>query len=130
MELVLNVAWGLLAGVMFCLWLRFRSREGVDRRGQILALAVLLLILFPVISLTDDLQAALNPAEADVSLRRDQGSSLPHTTLPVVAALPVSRLAELSFSVQHTVAPGSLDSPIFDLPALTPIQNQPPPPAA
>jgi peptidoglycan/LPS O-acetylase OafA/YrhL len=109
MELVLNVAWGLLAGVMFCLWLRFRSREGVDRRGQILALAVLLLILFPVISLTDD---------------------LPHTILPVVAALPVSRLAEISFSVQRTVAPGSLDSPIFDLPALTPIQNQPPPPAA
>jgi hypothetical protein len=130
MELVLNVAWGLLAGVMFCLWLHFRSRDGVDRRGQIIALGVLLLILFPVISLTDDLQTALNPAEADVCLRRDQGSSLPHTILPAVAALPVSRLAELSFSVQRIVAQGSLDTPTFDLPALMPIQNQPPPPAA
>jgi hypothetical protein len=130
MELVLNVAWGLLAGVMFCLWRRFRSREGVDRRGQFVALVVLLLILFPVISLTDDLQAALNPAEADFCLRRDQGNSLPHSILPPVAALPVSRLAELSFSAQRMVAPGGLEAPIFDLPALAPIQNQPPPPAA
>jgi hypothetical protein len=130
MELGLNVAWGLLAGVMFCLWLRFRSREGVGRRGQFVALVVLLLILFPVISLTDDLQAALNPAEADFCLRRDQGNSLPHSILSPVAALPVSGLNELSFSAQRMVAPGGLEAPIFDLPALAPIQNQPPPPAA
>jgi hypothetical protein len=91
---------------------------------------VLLLILFPVISLTDDLQAALNPAEADFCLRRDQGNSLPHSILSPVAALPLSGLNELSFSAQRMAAPGGLEAPIFDLPALAPIQNQPPPPAA
>ena len=129
MELVLNVAWGLLAGLMICLWLRFGAREGVDRRSQFIALAVLLLILFPVISVTDDLQAALNPAEADCCLRRDHACSLHHSILPAVAGLPVPALAELSFSAQPMVAPGGLEAPVFDLPALAPIQNQPPPPA-
>ena len=130
MELLLNIAWGLLAGLMVCLWLRFSARKGISRRGQFVALAVLLLILFPVISVTDDLQAAMNPAEADCCLRRDHACSHHHSLIPAVAAMPVPVLAELQFGSQRAVAPGGLEAPVFDLPALAPIQNQPPPAAA
>jgi len=64
MELVLNLAWALSAVVFFCIWLRHARHAGADRRTQLVALAVLILILFPVISVTDDLQAMQNPAEA------------------------------------------------------------------
>ena len=71
MELVLNLAWAFLASIMVGLWLRLAVRTGVNLRMQFVALAVLLLILFPVISVTDDLQVAQNPAEADCLVRRD-----------------------------------------------------------
>src|ERR1035438_6715069 len=88
MELVLNLAWVLLAALMFCLWLRFAPRTDVDRRMQFVALAVLLLILFPVISVTDDLQAMQNPAEADCLLRRDHACSTAYSIFPALADLP------------------------------------------
>jgi len=68
METVLNLAWALLVMLMFGLWMRFAPHTGPNRRGdspriQFVALAVLILLLFPVISVTDDLQAIQNPAE-------------------------------------------------------------------
>ncbi|HEY1904079.1 MAG TPA: hypothetical protein VGG56_16735 [Terracidiphilus sp.] len=129
MELLLNVAWGLLAGLMICLWLQFAARdgEGVGKRRQFVALAVLLMILFPVISVTDDLRAALNPAEADSCLRRDYGCAVPHSIFPAVACMPLPAAAGPSFGFLRMATPGSLDAPIFENPALAPIQNQPPP---
>jgi hypothetical protein len=60
MELLLNLAWLLLALPAYWLW-----RRSVDARAQgslsslqcLLALACLLVLLFPVISATDDLHA-------------------------------------------------------------------------
>jgi hypothetical protein len=60
MELLLNLAWLLLAVPAYWLW-----RRGATSRGQgkvtslqfILALACALILLFPVISATDDLHA-------------------------------------------------------------------------
>ncbi len=129
MELALNLGWVLLAGLMFCLWLRFGSRTGGDRRMQFVALAVLVLILFPVISVTDDLQAVQNPAETDSCQRRDHGYSAPHSISSQAAALPLPAFAELSFGVQRMAAQGSIAAPVIDLPALHPIQNRPPPAA-
>ena len=129
MELVLNLAWVLLAALMFWLWLQFAPRAGVDRRMQVVALALLILILFPVISVTDDLQAAQNPAETDSCQRRDHVVSSAHSVFPAVAALPLPVFAELSFGVLRTAAPGSLSAPLVDHPALAPIQNRPPPAA-
>jgi len=129
MELVLNLAWVLMSALMFCLWLRFAARTGVDRRTQLAALAVLLLILFPVISVTDDLQAVQNPAETDCLLRRGHGCSTDHTIFPAVANLPLPAIAEPSFGVLRLAAPGHLRAPVFDRPALAPIQNRPPPAA-
>ncbi len=129
MEQTLNLAWVVLAAMMFCLWLRHGTRAGTDRRMQFVALAVLLLILFPVISVTDDLQAVQNPAETDSSQRRDHGYSAPHSVWSPVAALPLPTLAELSFGVQRMAAPGSFAAPVIDLPALHPVENRPPPAA-
>jgi thiol:disulfide interchange protein len=127
MELVLNLAWVLLAAVMFWLWFRFTPSAGQSRRLQLVALAVLLLILFPVISVTDDLQAIQNPAEADSCLRRDHAVSSAHSIFPTAATLPAPVFAELSLGVVGMAAPGRLPAPIVDHPALAPIQNRPPP---
>jgi hypothetical protein len=132
MELALNLAWIALASLMFCLWLRFAPRIGpdrhiADRRAQFVALAVLILILFPVISVTDDLQAIQNPAETDSCLRRNQIVVNAHSIVPAVAALPVPIFGKLSFVILHIPAPGNLPAPVINHPALASIQNRPPP---
>lgn len=127
MELVLNLAWALSAVMFFCTWLRHSRHAGADRRTQLVALAVLVLILFPVISVTDDLQAVQNPAETDCCQRRGQVVSNSHSVFPAVAALPPPVFAELSFGFLQLAAPGSQPTPVVGRPALAPIQNRPPP---
>jgi hypothetical protein len=132
MESTLNLSWVMLAALMFCLWLQFAPHIGPDqrfdgRRAQFVALAVLILILFPVISVTDDLQAIQNPAETDSCQRRDHIVSNAHSIFPAVAALPLPVFAELSFGILRIAAPGRLPAPIFDHPTLASIQNRPPP---
>lgn len=127
MELVLNLAWALLAALMFGLWMRFAEGAGANRRTQLLALAVLLLTFFPVISVTDDIQAFQNPAETDCCQRRDHACSTPHSIFPHVPALHLPAVAELQFGSLGIAAPGGPQAPIVDHPALAPIQNRPPP---
>ena len=129
MELFLNLAWVLLAGLLFGLWQRNASRTGASRGVQLVALAMLVLILFPVISVTDDLQAAQNPAEADCCLRRVHACSPPHSIVPAVAALPPAALSSLMFGTVGLLSPRGLAAPSADHPALAPIQNRPPPAA-
>jgi hypothetical protein len=127
MELILNLAWALSAVAILSYWLRYARLVGASRRTQIVALAVLILILFPVISVTDDLQAMQNPAETDSCLRRVHAVSSPHSIFPAIGALPSPVLAELSFGVLQVVTPGNLATPAINHPALAPIQNRPPP---
>jgi hypothetical protein len=127
MELTLNLAWALVAAVMVCLWSRFAARSGVDRRLQFVALAVLLLILFPVVSVSDDLQAAQNPAEADCLVRRDHACSTPHSILPHLAAMPLPNFTGLSFGILRWAASGTPLVRVCGHPALASIQNRPPP---
>jgi hypothetical protein len=129
MELVLNLGWMLLGALLFCMWLRIAPRTGTDRRMQFIALAVLVLILFPVISMTDDVFAAQNPAEPDSCLRRDHAVSPGHSIIPAAAALPQPVFAELSFGFLHFVAPHNSPVPVIDHPGLKTIQNRPPPAA-
>lgn len=126
-ELFLNVVWGLLTALMVILWLRLAPRNGPSRRMQFVALAVLVLILFPVISVTDDLQAALNPAETDTCLRRSLGLTASHSIVPVISVLPVSNIAQISLAVLKTRVEASFPTLLFDNPAQAPIQNRPPP---
>lgn len=60
MELLLNLAWLLLALPAFWLWrrsFRTRARGSCSSLQCLLALGCLLVLLFPVISATDDLHA-------------------------------------------------------------------------
>jgi hypothetical protein len=90
-------------------------------------MAVLILILFPVISVTDDLQVIQNPAEVDSCLRRDHAISHPHSIFPAIAALPLPALAELPFGFLQRVALSRSPAPIVDHPGLRTVRNRPPP---
>ena len=131
METGLNLVWALLAALMFCIWLRFAPltgpNRGDSRRMQFVALAVLILLLFPVISVTDDLQATQNPAEADSCQRRDHDCSAPHHIVPAFTALPLPAFAGFSFAYLRLPAPGSLPAPVVANPSMASIQNRPPP---
>ncbi|HUA96847.1 MAG TPA: hypothetical protein VMA34_00815 [Terracidiphilus sp.] len=130
MELFLNLAWFVLAAAMVALWLRFGAQIGcARRRTQCVALGLLAVVLFPVISVTDDLQAAHNPAEVDCCVRRahEMASapllhSGPSAPPPPAFASPVD--AASGWDVVTNFSPVEADSP-----ELSSIQNRPPPSA-
>lgn len=129
MEITLNLVWMLLAAVIVRLWVCHAPSEGASRRTQLAALAMLIFILFPVISMTDDLLAAQNPAEDDMYLRRDHSAVSPHSIFPAAAVLSPSMFTELSFVFLYFNESGHFFAPTVDNPALTAIQNRPPPAA-
>jgi hypothetical protein len=97
---------------------------------HLVTLAVVIVILFPVISVTDDLQMAQNPAEADayyLSTRRDHVAVSSHSIFPTVATLPPPVFAEFSFGFLRFAAPGNRPAPLVEIPALASVQNRPPP---
>lgn len=60
MEVLLNLAWLLLALPAFLLWRQSKRAPGVrqsDSLHRLLSLACLLVLLFPVVSATDDLRS-------------------------------------------------------------------------
>lgn len=129
MELTLNLAGALVALAMVCLWLRLAPHAGVHRRTQIVALALLILVLFPVISVTDDLLAAQNPAETSSSARRHHVVADAHAAFPAAAGLPQAEVAGLSARGLSRAVTGALPLPASSSPALAPIESRPPPAA-
>ena len=130
MEIILNLAWAVLTIFMVWAWIRTDGRTGHSRGGQIVAITLLVAILFPVISVTDDLMAAQNPAETDTCLRRDH--LLPfhaHTPLPVVALPATPTFTGVAFGPSRYVSLQSLMPRSADHPELASIQNRPPPTA-
>jgi len=127
MELFLNFVWVVLATVMVGLWLRQARREGHDRRMQLISLGVLLLILLPAISMTDDLMAAQNPAEIDCCLRRGHEYAQPDFIFPAFHALPVLAFSCVAPRVLSLLAPLVPLKPVVESSALASIQNRPPP---
>jgi len=129
MELVLNLVWLTLAAALMGHWLRHASESGSDRRMQLVSLVVLIFILLPAISMTDDLLAAQNPAEADCCLRRDHDYSNPHSIFPAVATPPLAVFGDPGLRLISTLTAGFVSEPVVDSPALAAIQNRPPPAA-
>jgi hypothetical protein len=130
MESALNLVWALLAAAMIRLWMAYAHREGAVRWAQPIALTMSLLILFPAISMTDDLLAAQNPAIADVFVscqRRDHAVDGQHHDFPASAGLPVPILSELNFSFLRSALGFNLPIPSVDRLALAPLQSRPPP---
>jgi hypothetical protein len=129
MELILNLAGALVALTMVCLWLRWAPCAREDRKAQLVALGLLILILFPVISVTDDLLAAQNLAETDSLVRRDHVVSDLEQASPLTAEIPDPPQADLPFGFLRFAAPGTLPVLAVNPPALAPIENRPPPTA-
>lgn len=129
MELFLNSAWAVMAFVIMCLWLRLERRDKAERRSSFVALVMLLVILFPVISVSDDLWSLHNPAETDTCQRRDHLTTSPHSIFPAIAALPEPPPAELAVDFQRLAVTLRVPLSLLENPALDPIQNRPPPAA-
>lgn len=109
MELLSNLVWIAVAFALWWQWLlqrrtapRMLLASGI--RGQFVALALLTLILLPVISVSDDLQASHNPAEVErTSVRNDQHLLRPDFPTPAPAALAVI-ITCLLLASPHTIA--------------------------
>jgi nitrate reductase NapE component len=129
METFLNLAWGCLAIVSVCLWMRFELRTGAQRRLPLIALIMLLVILFPVISVSDDLWSIQNPAETDTCQRRNQIAPSLHPLFPVLAAPPAPIFAEIHLDVSYFSASVGIRTEAYQSPALEGIENRPPPTA-
>jgi hypothetical protein len=100
MELFLNLLWLLLAIPAYCLWRKARRGPSVDGHSSLqclFALGCALILLFPVVSATDDLHAMR--AEMEESSKRgirqtvsDKSGSGPsgwHASLAVAASVSV-----------------------------------------
>jgi hypothetical protein len=130
MELALNLVWAMLAAVMIRLWVGHAKREGANRLGQCIALALILSILFPVISVTDDLQLLQNPAESDIynpCTRRDHAVASQYSTCSAGAALPSPVFAGQPFGFLSLPIPSIPALTAVDNPALTAFHDRPPP---
>jgi hypothetical protein len=129
MELVLNLAWTALATTMCWLWVHHARREGQGRSAQLVSLTLVLVIMFAVITVYDDLAMAQNPAETSSFQREDDLGVHAHVQLhPVVASIPTPAM-EFSFSTFWFAVPDSLLVPTVKVQALSSIQNRPPPAA-
>jgi hypothetical protein len=129
MELALNLEWIALAAAMCWLWARNARREGHGRWAQFISLTLVLVMMFVVITMYDDMAMAQNPAETRCFQREDDLGAHAHAPFhPVVASLPAPA-AEPHFTTFRLTVPGSLLVPTVKVPALSAIQNRPPPAA-
>jgi hypothetical protein len=129
MELALNLEWMALATAMCWLWVHHARREGQRQSAQFVSLVLVLGIMFVVITMYDDMAMARNPAETRCFQREDDSGVRAHDPFhPVVASTP-TLTAELLFSTICVAAPDSLLVPPVKVPALSSIQNRPPPAA-
>lgn len=129
MELFLNSVWALLALAIVCFWLRQESPGHTRRRSPFIALVMLIVVLFPVISVSDDLWSMQNPAETDSCQRRAHLASSPHSLFPAISALPESPFTGVASSCQRFIAPSNESLHTVHNPAFDAIQNRPPPAA-
>lgn len=95
MEFIFNLIWLMVAALLWGGWLIRVRRAGCHSPlpgigVQLLALAMLTAILLPVISITDDLQAAHFPAEVERTVAKNEQLISPLAgpiSLPLAVAL-------------------------------------------
>jgi hypothetical protein len=92
-EFFLNLVWMILSAALVLLWIK-GSRLAPDHsqqqnwKIQLLALAMLILILLPVISMTDDMHAMSTAEIEHVTRRADPGADQPaDPIIPLNASL-------------------------------------------
>jgi hypothetical protein len=91
MELILNFCWLLLIAPALCLWAR--QTTGSKRFQNLIALTCLLVLLFPVVSASDDLHAMRQEMEESSSSKHSSRqakindvSSQNHFSLPALTS--------------------------------------------
>jgi hypothetical protein len=129
MELALNLEWMAMAAAMCWLWVRHARREGRGRWAQFVSLALVLFTMFTVITMYDDMAMAQNPAETRCFQREDDLGAHAHAPLHTIVASIPTLAAEIPFNAFRFAVPGSLLIPTVKAPALSSIQNRPPPAA-
>ncbi len=127
MELLLNSVWAMLGLLSICLWLRVENRTKAERLLPFVALVLVILILFPVISVSDDLWALQNPAEVDSSQRRVHALVDCQSTAAVASILPAPALTQPTGLEHRLAAQIDLAAQIPDRPVLSSIDSRPPP---
>jgi len=130
MESFLNLTWFFLAGTLVCLCLQGHTQAKTGRRQQLVAIAVLIAILFPVISMSDDLLAVQNASEADSYQRRDHlvpSSGSP--VQPASAIVAVFIFAGFGFGFTWFAVPRPVAVHEPQYPELACVGNRPPPTA-
>jgi hypothetical protein len=131
MELGLNLEWVALAAAMCWLWLHHARREGPGRRVQGVALALVLVTMFVVITMYDDMAMAQNPAETRCfQQREDELGTHVHAPLHPIVGLISLFSAKLSPDPPHSAVLDNLLALASKVPATSSIQNRPPPDAA
>jgi hypothetical protein len=126
-EIFLNLAWVILAIALVVLWLRIGCRIDQSLRSQVIAIAVLVAILFPVISVSDDLMAGQNPAETDNCQRRHHQVLESLHLLQATAIMPSPAFTKDIFGFVQYISPANDVIRVVARPALTSIANRPPP---
>jgi hypothetical protein len=127
MELALNLVWLLVTAGLLALWSTQRSFGRNGRLHELLAIAALVIILFPVVSVSDDLQVATNIAETDTTVRRDYDGGQPHSIFPTGVALPECPLHVASFDASVCLVrfPAVVFHPLVH--SSSALANRPPP---
>jgi hypothetical protein len=124
MEIILNLAWAVFSGGLIWFWLRSSAANQRPRRMQLMALMMVVLLLLPVISLSDDLVAAQGVTETDCSLRRALNAHEAHAsvvpasvallepfkTASFLSAISQNALQEFPLTLLSSYLPRSLDS--------------------
>jgi hypothetical protein len=123
MELTLNLVWLLLALGAFARCAAWASGEPDRKRVVSVALATVcaVALLFPIISITDDLQESVALVEETAALRRIAVAAAVHcapvlATLFSLASLLVPRLLTFAFTSEEVFSLPS--SPAASVPAL------------
>ena len=102
-EIILNLAWALCSLGLIWFWRRAGVSDSDSPKTQVLALAMVVLLLLPVISVSDDLMAMQGPAETDTCLRRALHAGEGHPSViprsmampePLFTALSIHRLSQ------------------------------------
>lgn len=130
MEIILNLAWAIFSGGLIWFWLRGSAANERPRRMQLMALMMVVLLLLPVISLSDDLIAAQGVTETDCCLRRALNANDVHPSVvpaslampePHITALAVSGISQEALQEVGPALPSSFSS--------NSLESRPPPPS-
>jgi hypothetical protein len=119
MEALLNIVWFLIAAGSFIasIWVVPRDRRHL--LPQLVTLLCVLILLFPTISITDDLQAETFVVEHSITKRTMSGAAYSSRIIPKfgVAIVPVAPLSAMlrcaSLRNSEEMFESRLDSPAF-----------------